>query len=307
MASAIGLRGYLITAHKKGDPSLMPFDSDDFTMAPPDFITDFVNTHTDVVQNEERERSWYFEKRKSDSVGNLRGYVHYGTYGFESDFVDSKTKKKNYRRKVDDTEVIPLFFEFWCPEDAPYGFASFQSFQGRSCIQLVMVQMGEAFEAKNPGYRLQFKKLLPNDGSGSLYNNASVKRLRLIRRNAPSDVTDRYFGESAPSNVTFEVTLSARRKQSLGKFKELADSLNANADGIAMHDGIAFNEAIAEVKIGGRVRRVGVFGSGGDAGVIDITDTIVRGDDGHPTFESLQKQSDLILVDFEKILANKKS
>ncbi|MGE7204888.1 hypothetical protein ACQKJZ_04315 [Sphingomonas sp. NPDC019816] len=180
MASAIGLRGYLITAHKKGERALLPFDSGELKVSPPQFFTNFVGAHNAPIQHAEKERSWYFEEREEDGLGNSKGHTHYGTFGFESNFVDRKTKAKNYRRKVDDIEEIPLFYEFWYPEDKDFCFAAFQSFQGRSCIGLVMDQAQEEFSAANPGCILKYQKLLPSEGS-SLYGKAPVKRLRLIR------------------------------------------------------------------------------------------------------------------------------
>tara|TARA_R110000868_G_scaffold80982_1_gene229600 strand:- start:448 stop:627 length:180 start_codon:yes stop_codon:yes gene_type:complete len=59
------------------------------------------------------------------------------------------------------------------------------------------------------------------------------------------------------------------------------------------------------VKIGGKYRPVGVFGGESNTGVIDITEDIVRGVDGHPTFESLTKQCDKILLDFYEVFTNK--
>jgi hypothetical protein len=305
MTSAIGLRGYLITAHKKGDRELVPFSASEFNVAPPQFFKRFVAGHTSVLQNAEKERSWYFEEHESDGVGNSKGYTHYGTFGFESNFVDSKTKEKNYRRKVNDIEEIPLFYELWWPEKKNFCFAAFQSFQGRSCIGLVMDQAQEEFAALNPGYVLKYQKLLPSEGS-SLYSKAPVKRLRLIKRNAPQDVTDRYLGKRVPDKVNFEVRLSTNRNKVLGSFGEIIGALRKSDAGLVLHDGIEFTEAYADVKIGGKYRPVGVFGSDTNAGVIDITEDIIRGEDGHPTFASLVQQCDNILSDFFDVLANKK-
>lgn len=304
MASAIGIRGYLITAHKKGKKAILPFNSGEFNVKPPQFFSHFVARHAVVVQNNEKERSWYFEERENDGAGNSRGYTHYGTFGFESNFVDSKTKAKNYRRKVDDIEEIPLFYEFWWPENAELCFAAFQSFQGRSCIKLVMDQAQEEFATLNPGYILKFRKLLPTEG-GSLYSKAPVRRLRLIKRNAPQDVTDRFLGRRVPDKVNFEVSMSTNRNKILGTLGELTGALRKNASGVVLHDGIEFSEVYADVKIGGKYRSVGVFGSESNAGVIDITEDVVRGTDGHPTFESLTAQCDKILLDFFNVLNNK--
>jgi len=306
MSSAIGLRCYQITVHRRGDTTALSFDDDELEFAPASFVGNFVNRHVTAVPSGERERSWYFEERESAGTGNSIGYVHYGTFGFESNLVSYKTKKRNYRRKVDDVEEIPLFYEFWCPSRTDYGLASFQSFQGRSCIGLVMERMELDFEQANPGYRLRFRKLLPSDSAGSLYSRAPVKELRLVRRHAPSDVTDRYFPGGAPTDIDFEVAFIARRRKSLGMLGDLTRQLRRdNRTGLVTHDGIEFGEAVAKVRVGRRYRPVGVFGLNSDAGVIDVTEDIERGLDGHPTFESLQEQSDEILADFHETLSGR--
>lgn len=305
MAASIGIRAYQVTVNKKGDRPLMRFDAPELSVQVPDFISGFIKKNTATVQNTALERSWFFEPREDDQDGSHKGYVQYGTYGFESNLVNNKTKTKNYRRQVDDVEEIPLFYEFWFPAVANFGLIAFQSFQGRSCISIVMSKMREAFETANPRYRLQYKKLLPNDVRGSLYYSAPVKKLRFIKRGAPSDITDRYLPNSVHGGIDFEVALSARRRRSLGDLGSMLESLKSSAGGVVLHDGIEFNEAVAEIKVGNALRRVGVFGSNSDAGVIDLTDVITRGADGHPTFESMVKESDAILKDFHEILSGR--
>jgi hypothetical protein len=42
-----------------------------------------------------------------------------------------------------------------------------------------------------------------------------------------------------------------------------------------------------------------VFGVGGDyTGVIDLSDVVLKGSDGHPTFESMKAESEALLTDF---------
>lgn len=302
MASAIGFRGYLITAHRRGDPSLVPVNAPDFRLAPDSFTDSFVQKWSSVVTDAERERSWYFEEIKSDGTGNSKGFVHYGTFGFESNLIDNKTKKKNYRRKTSDIEEIPLFYEFWFPDDSKVGFVGFQSFQGRSCVTMVMERFKAEFDAANPDFIIRYQKLLPTDARGGVYNKAPVKKLRLIKRGASSDITDRYLGGDAPAKVDFEVSLKARRNGSLGSFRDVAKSLGGNERGVILHDGIEFDEVVADIKVGRKTRPVTVFGSESHAGVIDITDDVKRGPDGHPTFETLSDISDEILIDFHSII-----
>lgn len=307
MASAIGIRVYRIGLHAKGNTAPLPLEDEGNTPSVPKFIAKFLADHASVMQNDVAERSWYFEPKGTQEATCVRGYVHYGTFGFESNFIDTKTKQKKYRRLTTDVEEIPLFYEFWSPANASIGFAAFQSFQGRSCINLVMSRMRQKFEEANSGFTLSFRKILPNDAKGSALYSAPVKRLRLIRRKASSDIADRYFDNPSPDAIDVEVTMSARRNKNLGNLSSLLKSIKSGASGVVTHDGLDFPEATADIRVGNRTRRVGVLGVNSDAGVIDLTDVIVRGPDGHPTFESIKKETNEILVDFHATLNGDKS
>jgi hypothetical protein len=302
MPSTIGVRIYRFDFRERGSRSLLPFDSSSLAKHPRAFIDDFANKNSTHNQDSEVERSWYFEKRHSNSVNNLRGYVRYGTFGFESNLVDSQTKTRKYQRKITDVEEIPLFFDFWTPNNSRFGLVAFQSFQGRSCINLVMKKMKDDFERESPGCIMVFKKLMPSDLRGSIFYTAPIKRMRLIRRRVSVDPADIYLNEGTGDSIDMELTLSARRSKNLGNLVSLKTKMPANKDGVIEYEGLEFNEAVAEIKLGGTLRKVGVFGYNSDAGVIDLTDSVVKGADGHPTFESLQRETTTLLTDFYRVV-----
>ena len=148
MASTISVRVYQINIHRRGDRTPLPFRTDAGGAPVPAYVTRFISECSEATEDFERERSWHFEHKAGSGEGNSKGYIHYGTFGFESHLVDSKTKKPNYKRKTTDSEVVPLYYEFWHPPKANRMFAVFQSFQGRSCVNLVMEKMQELFEAR---------------------------------------------------------------------------------------------------------------------------------------------------------------
>jgi hypothetical protein len=264
-------------------------------------MTAFVGSKKRVVQNSEMERSWYIEEKHADGSGKSRGYVHYGTYGFESRMVDTITQTTRYNRKTTDVEEVPLYYEFWSPDRGKYVLAAFQSFQGRSCVSLVMNAMKAAFEAANPGYLLRYFKLLPNDQRGSIYQSAGVKRVRLIKRNANGDLANRILNEPRPVNM--EIILSAHKKQSLGSLFEITSAIRENVEGVVIYEGMKFDEVSADIKIGNRILPVGIFGSDGNAGVIELTDIVDKGADGHPIYDSIAEHSKYILIHFQSILS----
>jgi len=303
MASSIGVRVYQAYVTQRRSYKPLKIDDPKIANPAPTFLKGFISKNVSINQRSDIERSWYFEEKPNTNLNGSHGYVHYGTFGFESNLVDTKTKVKNYRRQSTDVEEIPLFYEIWFPKSADYGLIAFQSFQGRSCVQIVMSRMIEEFEKANPGHSLRFKKLLPTDAKSTFFAGAPVKGLRLLKRNAPSDLTDQYLGKDAYGGFDYEINIRAKRKASLGPLGDVSKSLPKNSAGVIVHEGIEFDQAIADIRVGTRIRPVHVFGASGDAGVIDLTDAIQRGADGHPTFSSIAKETSDILQSFHGALS----
>jgi hypothetical protein len=297
---------YVVKLRLKGKPVALPFNTPGLAAPVPDFIKKFAAMHASPVENAALERTWHFEE-KVCAAGSSRGYVHYGTFGYESNLRDSKTAKRRYKRRVSDVEEIPLFYEFWFPAGSTHGFALFQSFKGRSCIQIVCDRIKEAFEQENSAYRISFSKLMPTDPQQSPFGAAAVKRIRLIKRKASGDAADKYLGEDTPDEVDFELSISARPKGTLGKFAALFKVVKENQSAMFIHDGVRFNEAVADIRVGDRLRRVGIFGVNSDAGLIDLTNDVTMGPDGHPVFASMVKEADALLKDFHSALSGSKS
>lgn len=302
MASTISVRVYQINIHRRGDRTQLPFKADAGGAPVPAYVTNFISEHSESTEDLERERSWYFEHKVGLGAGSSKGYIHYGTFGFESHLVDSKTKKANYKRKTTDSEIVPLYYEFWHPPESNYMFAVFQSFQGRSCVHLVMEKMQELFEATYPGFLLQFKKLIPTGSDGSVYGDYPVQKLTFIKRNVSSDIADQYTGARPSEPAHLEVSLVARRRGNLGIFRSITTGLKQNDDGMIIHDGLKFDEATANIRVGKRTRPVGLFGGNSDAGVIDLSNSVKRGENGHPDFDSIEGECNEILKDFYETL-----
>ncbi|MBC9209755.1 hypothetical protein IBL26_23160 [Roseomonas aerophila] len=297
MTATISARVYEVTFHKKGEKICLPHTSDEFSVPPKKFLESFVKFKSSSSHNSEKERSWRFLEIDKTEGGGSRGHIKYGTFGFESDFVDTQTKKTKFKRGVNDAEEVPLFYEFWLPKNSNKLFFLFQSFQGRSCVQMAMSEMQEKFEEENEGLSFKYQKLLANS-LGSSSAGLPVRRLRLIKRGAPSDIANEYFGDSDNDQIDYELSFTARPRKFLGLFSQLMKSMPKETGSVLKYEGLEFNEAYADVRVGRRVRRVGLFGVSSDAGVIDLSDDVERGPNGHPTYESMCELSDGILADF---------
>ena len=168
-----------------------------------------------------------------------------------------------------------------------------------------MERLKEVFEKENPGFLITYRKLIPNDSSGSLYKNHPVQSLTLIKKKVSTDVADKYSGIRPSDPVNLEVSLVARRKGSVGIFSALVAQFHPNDAGVIIHDGLIFDEVTANVRVGKGTRPVGVFGLNGEAGVIELTNSVTIGLDGHPEFDSIEKESDSILREFHQTIGLK--
>jgi len=303
MPTKVGMRIYKMTVCRERNRKSVPFDTDGIGVTLPDFVKSFIGQHKGAreatPEEAERDRRWSFQPHKDNTESSNKGIVRYGISGFESDLVDAKTNKHEFRRQTIHVEVIPLIYEFWFPAGFNHAFAAFQSFAARSCVELVSAKMRTDFTARNPGFSLRFAKQLPT-GAGGIYDAAPVKGLRLIKRNASSDVADRYLNAHVGDTVNFQVVINARRKGFLGKLGDLINSIKAANGGVVQHDGVIFDDAVAEIEFGGRRRRVGMLGSNSEAGVIDLTD-VRRASDGHPLFSAISKEATDLLADFQAV------
>ena len=303
--AAIGMRGYCIKLRRRGDASPLPINTPGLQCSVPEFFQKFFLEHTSATTNEQKERMWFFEEKQRGNRGDSQGYIRYGTFGFEAHIVDGKTKERNYLRKTTDVEQIPLFYDLWFPEGAHFALMAFQSFQGRSCKELVYSKMREDFEGKNPGFSLGFSRLMPALDSRSPFGEAPVKRIVFRRRRVSADDADNYL----PKNEIFdvEVSIKAQGRGILGKLSFFLDKMKAPDSGLLSYEGKTYEEALAEVKIGKKIRRIGLTDSEGDFGIIDLTENINFGPDGHPELLSISCEVRDILKVFHDFLREEKS
>lgn len=300
MSITIGLRFYRLTVVDRQSGDALPFADAD----PYPFVEDFIASSANFRDHEEKQRSWLLEQKKGADHREIWGYARYGTFGFTSDLVDRKTRKPKYTRQDSDLEEIPLFFHVWVPETVNFGLLCFQSFQGRSCIQLVINAMSESFKAKNPEKYLRISKIAPNFLEDNATDKAPVKRITLISKTPPADKADLLMKGADVNEFNYEVSISAKRNGSFGALADLTKRIGKHKDALLMYDDHQFDRAVAEISLNGRRRRVGLAGIDADTGAIDVTEDVelVK---GHPTFDSISAQSNSLMGDIYEKMSKK--
>ena len=173
---------------------------------------------------------------------------------------------------------------------------AFQSFQGRSCVTFVQAAMLKDFGELYPDYSISFSVLAPGD---SLMDAVPVKSVTFMRPRMANDRADQYWLGKRFDELRYEITVRAQKRGGiLTSYKDLKKILPAGQEGFVEFDGQDFEEVKADVIFGRKRRMVGVFGSGQDAGLIDVSDCVTRDASGHPTFDSIASEANKLMEEF---------
>jgi hypothetical protein len=104
-----------------------------------------------------------------------------------------------------------------------------------------------------------------------------------------------------PDELNVELAFSVRRNGRFGLYSEVAPQIRQARGGAAfVFDGIEFDEASAMVSIGGSYMKVGIVGPSNNAGVIDISENVILGQDQHPTLASVSQVTTQIIESFRE-------
>ena len=132
--NSIGLHIYAITQHKTRKPKKIVFsDSGDgarLSKALPHFIEKYKSAE---YEEGETPRPWYLDP-KNQNGATSDGLIMYGSSGFATDIVDRETRSTQYKRKISDIEIFPLYYRFWVPTSGEYALLALQTFGQRSCV-----------------------------------------------------------------------------------------------------------------------------------------------------------------------------
>lgn len=152
------------------------------------------------------------------------------------------------------------------------------------------------FEKSFPDYRLSFRLVAPAE---SLAAGVPVKSVTLTRPKRMRDNSDVYMRGRKLEDVNYELTIRANRRGGvIAMIKDLRDAFSSVSDGFVSFEGHEFEGVKAEVLVGKKRRVVGIFGSGHDAGLIDVSENVKRGDGGHPLFSSIETEVDSMMEEF---------
>ena len=293
--NSIGLHIYAVTQYRNRKPKSIPFssqgDGSRLSRAMPHFVARYSSAED---ESSEFPRPWFLKPAPSNGH-TFEGSIMYGSTGYATDIIDRKTRETNYNRQVSDIEIFPLYYRMWVPDNGDYALLGLQTFGQKSCVGRFQNALESGFRQTNSGFRINFAAVAP--GEIASYQAAEVKKLSLTKRDYSSDAAENQLGDPG-ALVDLGVTFSAKRKSHLGNLKSFTKRVTAAAVGnVLEYNDTHFDEATAEILVGGKRRTITLVGISRNTGKFDLSDDVARGANGMPKFESISSETANIFSD----------
>jgi hypothetical protein len=234
----------------------------------------------------------------------IEGILEVGNFGYGSSLRDIRTGDENYKRKVSDAEMIPLYFSIWLPADETRGILALQYFGevgGKSGLQdLIETSIHKKFDE----FTLRIRKLVSEKFIKNAIETKHVAKLRFIQKGIPKDIADAY-GDGAhdpDTGACAEFIIKVGKKESFAKKvrTRLVEAMSGerSVSDILELEGFEYHEVRAEVDIGGRMRTIRLGRVDGMSPRIDVTEDIETDADGHPKRPSIASACNEIIEEF---------
>lgn len=238
---------------------------------------------------------------------SVDGLLEIGHFGYGSSLRDVKTGNENYRRKISDAEMIPLYYCMWIPKSGTRGVLALQYFGevgAKSCFQELLTSR---FEKKYKDYSLRIRKLVSEAVIRKALEKAPIAKLRFIQHGVAKDIADAYAGNRLdPKTAHVELVIKVKKTVSIGQGARdrIMQVLQGKRklDSVLELDGFEYQELKAEVELAGRIRTIRIGKPDGMTSKIDVTDSVEVDADGHPKKASITKVCAGLIADFAKLL-----
>ncbi|MEB3120932.1 MAG: hypothetical protein VKL41_06880 [Snowella sp.] len=233
----------------------------------------------------------------------ISGIVESGHYGVPSKIRDVETDLITYKKKRNDADVLPFYFLFYLPKDTNEGILILQ----RTGIYGVRTDIGsflnKHFSSKYKNFLMEINTLVNQEQIKKLLYKGVIKKLRCVKYSASRDRFDGLDEGHEEFPLDIEIVLSANRIPFINKIKEFFDSNCSVKNLIELRDfNFDYDTVKIDLEINGSLRTVDLSYLPRVRNSFDISDKIVRGDDGQPTFQSIHEVSYDYLQDIIEIM-----
>lgn len=302
---------YEMSVNKSGEPGdldLTNFDGNNMLEVLEEFLQLRCNNNYGNKKTKQALGAEYIDKDSNQLYIRdgqyLKGYISKGAFGNRAPIRDVIANEDSYTKKLSDAEMIPLYFCTRIRSGYTRAILILQTFGNQSAKSLLAESLRSFFSKYYSGYTLKLNTIVPNNLLDQFIDQGAIKKFRFIRYSIPDDITyisdngekfDRKAGEA-------ELTLKLKDARLFPSWRsDLKKSLRSTKLEFINIPNFEYNKAKVELIVNGKPKIIDLGKEDKIAPRLDITDDVVDGANGFPTFESI----DAVATEFLDELTNK--
>jgi len=260
----------------------------------------------DVYLKDEEQKTMFIEDLTNDNKNHIvSGITKTGEYGIETDFYDTKNRKRiPSARKKEHSEEKPFFFLFHTPriKNKEIGILILQKFKQFGMKSIFESALKEKIITLNSDLIIEIHPIINNTLLEELEKSDRLVELKLIKRKVPKDVADKNLIENY-EDIYEERSFKVRKKRDL-KLKPVKDRILSSLKNIHYPYIEIQDEFYDEVKLiveeGGSKRTISITDLPKFRENMPLNDDELKFDKGFPTKDSLLPLAKKYVEDINK-------
>jgi hypothetical protein len=251
----------------------------------------FNDRSADYTLDEEEQKALRVTEHKS-AGRDLSGIVQTGEWGYESPLLDIDAGEVLYTRSTHEAGLIPFYYLARLPKGADEGIVVLQRFQNLGIRKILLTDLQRYFEENHPDFTLRINPIVSPEVWRAYLGEGRLLTVRFIRFSIPDDIADAVSSGGHIEDIgKIEYVLTARRNGALpfeGRIRDFIEGRRHWDDFIELTD-FEYETVKVEVDFHGSKRTLELTDVQNVRALYDVTDVVTFGDDGHPTFASIDK------------------
>ena len=224
---------------------------------------------------------------------HINGIIETGDYGYESDLFDIQSAQISYRRQLYEAELLPFYFHIVLPKKIDFGILILQRFGQRGIKAIFSEELDNYFSGRFPDHRIEFEPLIPNKLLEEYLSNGDIKSIKFTSFLIPSDIADQFDGTFMPEQGIVEYSIRTRRNAKIPLMNRVIKVISGNIPLTNFMELRNFNytNVKIQIEINGKRRTIDLEDPYNLKSYYDVTDKIQIGEDGHPNYDSINREA----------------
>ncbi len=231
----------------------------------------------------------------------ISGFISMGDYGTESEIINTVTGSASYKKKKNETDPTPFYFQLHLPSKEDRGILCMQKWGLSGVKSLFQDVISSVFQANYPNLRLHIRPLTVSDALQHYIGKGLVQEIIVEKSEIPSDIADKFMGQRKAFEGVFSYSIKPKSRSVLKR-----PGLIAFAKGTEKLENVydfgdtGFDTVKVVVEINGNAKTLNLTKPDTISSTFDLTEEVALGPNGYPLESSLASQFSSIVGDLAK-------